>query len=200
MKKFFILTSLLFVLSCNNEIKEGSSELLDIKIDRLADLLPLIELNGKTKAIFIAESGEEKILEIQTSSETKQRKFGDQNYLADEISIIYIDPESDEYSLNILGFGNYNKEGAAKLYISCGITQFTTGYSTIITISESGKPILAQFFDNFSIADIDFEKVFSSFPLDGYNAYAKLYYNSTYGIIGFADKNGVLFALKEIKK
>jgi len=198
MRFITIFIAIMFIVSCTNEPINNDHGIEELKIDKLYSLLPLSELKDKSKIIYSAENGDE-VTMIYEILENKKTKMIDQKpYVAEEISINLTDIDSDEYSLYILGSGNYLEKDKSNLFISCGLKQFITGYSPLITISEDGDAILALFKQKMNIAGREFEDVFMNYPVEGQEGYSAIYYNKRYGVVGFVNRDGLLFSLKEV--
>lgn len=199
-KIIVFLLVITLVLSCKKDHFNTDNQLERLRIDNLLSLLPLGELNGHNKVVFTSMTGDTITLDYTITKDTKIKKVNNRTYEAEEISIAYVDQTTDDYSLYISGSGNYLEESNSNLYVSCGISQFITAYSPIITISEEGQPVLAQYFESISLANRSFYEVFTNYPVDGYDAYGQIYYNTQYGVVGFADSNGEIYALESIEE
>lgn len=200
MKHILIFLSLVFcVISCqNDEVTEQNINLL--KIDQILEYLPINSLNGKSKALYTSINGEEIILSFEINEEIKSKKNGETTYNAEDITITYTDPSTDEYSIYIKGSANYLEEGFSNQFVSVGLTQFKTGYSPLITISDSGLPIFGSISDSMEIGGKNFQNVYMNLPIENINSYDEIYYSSILGVVGFTDENGEVYSLKEIRE
>lgn len=139
-------------------------------------------------------------LRYETLHSVKLLEFGTSTFEAENVDILYSDSALSEYSFIVNGSSNYDTDrNNPNLFVTCGLYQWETGYSPIITMSVDGVPIFGQYFESLSIAGKDFNKVYMNQPVDGIEGYGSVYYNAELGMIGFANKNGEIFSLKEIK-
>jgi hypothetical protein len=193
---FFICICL---ISCNKDNLTNETDiktLANIEIQSLRVFLPLNQMEGMSKAIFVNGNGLEKKLNLNITENKVEKKIGSKSYMAEQLFILYTDPNDSDYSLQIQASGNYIKEDEPNLFISGGITQFTE-LPTLFTISENCKPILALHFDNKKIVNETYSNVFSNLPNSEQTNYSHIYYQKELGIVGFVDGKGEIYELKE---
>lgn len=199
MKRTAVFLMVVVLFACKKE-DSNSNELERIQIDNLESLLPKEQLIGGNSVVFTSSSGEEKTLTIEIKTEVKTQMIEGRKYEVEAFSIGYYDTSLDEYSLYLLGSGNYTDTRTYNLYVTAGLVQWITGYSPFIGIAEDGIPTFGQFLPSKEIAGRTFKDVYMNLPAEGYESYGQIYYSAEWGVIGFADKDGVLFSLKEIMR
>jgi len=201
MKKLLILIFVVILSSCQKEetIVENSNELETLKIENLKKLLPLANSNSKTKVVFYNAQGNEIIFDFTLEEELKEKKVESKSYFAEKIAGNYINESINDYSLYFLGTGNYSNQvdGKSTLFVSAGITQFVEQAVTSLSIDDTGTPMIAVYYDTKQLLDKEFEAVYSNFIVDEFTAFSELYYNASFGIIGFKDRADDLYVFKE---
>ncbi len=185
--------------SCEKEVTvmETSNELQTLKIDNIKNLLPLSESNSKTKVGFYNEKGDEILFDFIIEEEIKEKKVGSESYFAEEISGSYINESINDYSLYFTGSGNYTSKNESNLFVSAGINQFVEEGVSALSLDEEGTPIFAIFYDNIQLLDKEFEAVYSNRIDPNATSFSVIYYNATYGVIGFKDREDDLYVFKE---
>jgi hypothetical protein len=197
MKKILIFILILLLSSCEKEVTvaENSSELQILKVDNIKNLLPLVASNFKTKTVFYNDKGDEIIFDFILQEELKEKKVDSKTYFAEEISGSYINESIPGYSLYFVGSGNYYKD-ESNLFVTAGINQFLVPGVSLLTIHEDGTPVLATYYNNIQLLDKEFEAVFSNIINPNATSFREIYYNATYGVIGFKDIQNDLYVLK----
>jgi len=199
MKKSIVFIFVIFFFSCQKEITpvENTDELQTLKIESIKNLLPLVTSNSKTKAVFYNEKGDEIVFDFIFEEELKEKIIESESYFAEEMSGSYINESINDYSLYFVGSGNYSSKTESNLFVAAGINQFVETAVTKITLDETGTPILAMYYDKKQLLDKEFESVYSNFIFDEFTAFSELYYNASFGIIGFKDRADDLYVFKE---
>ncbi len=202
MKKLIIFTFVVLFWSCQKEtpVVENSNELATLKIESLKKLLPLTEISSKTKVVFYNEERKEIVFDFELEEELKEKIVASKPYFAEKISGSYINESIHDYSLYFLGTGNYNNHNntiGSNLFVSAGITQFVESAVTKLSLDDTGTPIIAQYYDTKQLLDKEFENVYSNFIVSEFTSFSEIYYNATYGIIGFKDRQDDLYVFKE---
>ncbi len=204
MKKslIFIFVILLY-FSCGKENADvdNPNELEKFTIESLEKFLPLAESNSKTKAVFYNAAGEEIIFDFIFEKELKEKRTTEKTYFAEEISGSYINESINDYSIYFQGGGNYVTIDANtqefRSFVSAGINQFVEPAVTKLTFDETGTPFIAIYYDTKQLLDKEFKAVYSNFIADEFTAFSEVYYNATYGVIGFKDRKDDLYVFKE---
>lgn len=202
MKKILIFSLIALLCSCQQEpqVVETPIEIKDITIENLADLLPLTTGQSRTKAIFYNKEGTEIIFDFAMEKKTVQKIIGSESYMTEEISAQYRNESIPSFYLSFVGFGNYTSlEKAPTLGILASIRQTVHPLSTMLTIDETGKPIIAMFYNKKQLLDTEFTNVYSNFISDEYTAFSELYYAPEFGIVGFKDQQDDLYVFREFQ-
>ncbi len=198
MKKLLIFIFVVILFSCQKEeaVVEEPNELQTLKIENIKNFLPLVESESKTKVVFYNSEGDEIIFDFTLEEELKDKKVDSKSYFAEEISGSYINESINDYSLYFVGSGNYSTTDASNLFVSAGINQFIEPVTTLLTLNEQGNPVLAMHYDKIQLLDKEFENVYSNLIVPEFNSFSELYYNASYGIIGFKDRQNELYVFK----
>ncbi len=163
--------------------------------------MPLTASNSKTKAVFYNAEGEEIVFDFILEEEVKEKRTTSKSYFVEEISGSYINESIDDYSVYFEGSGNYVSIDANtekfRFFISAGINQFVEPAVTVLSLDDMGTPFLATYYDTKQLLDKEFEAVYSNFIVPEFTTFSELYYNATYGIIGYKDRKDDLYVFKE---
>lgn len=199
MKKSIIFIFVISFFSCQKEVipVENPNELQTLRIENIKNLLPLTASNSKTKAVFYNEDGNEIVFDFIFEEELKEKKVESKSYFAEEISGSYINESISDYSLYFVGSGNYLTSDESNLFVSAGINQFVEPVVSLLTLDAEGTPVLATYYDKIQLLNKEFEAVYSNLIAPEFTTFSELYYNATYGIIGFKDRADDLYVFKE---
>jgi len=171
----------------------------NITIESIHHLLPMSQLLNKTEAVFSTTEGKQVILQFLISEETTTKKLGEELYEADEYNIQYLN-ESIHYSMYVQGSGNYSEgNGQATLFVVCGIAQFETSYRPMVTIGSNSDTHFGDYKESEVIAGREFQDVYTNRTREGVEAYAKVYYSPSLGLVGYVDREGDEYSLEEIR-
>ncbi len=201
MKKLLIFIFVIFLCSCQKDtpVVENSNELETLTIESLEKWLPLSETQSKTKVIFHNQDGVEIEFNFEIEEELKEKRTPSKTYFAEKISGNYSSESINDYSLYFSGTGNYSNsdDGKSTLFVSAGITQFVESTVTSLSLDDMGTPLFATYYDTKQLLDKEFEAVYSNFIVDEFTTFSEIYYNATYGVIGFKDRKDDLYVFKE---
>ena len=203
MKNLILLICLCLLISCQKEtsLEETSIELENLTIESLDALLPLSESDAKTKAIFFNENGEEITFDFAIEEHEEVKKLKSNSYRTEEFSAVYKNKWITDYYLCFTGFGNYSRVGAPPTFgISASIHQMVEPMNTLLSLNDKGIPIVAMHYETIELLDKEFTNVYSNFIASEFTAFSELYYNPTYGIVGFRDREDELYVFKEFEE
>ncbi len=199
MKKIITFILVVVLVSCEKELitTEPTNELQTIKIESLKNLLPITESSTKTKAVFYNSAGNEIVFDFILEEKVEEKIIKSKSYFTEAIGISYESEDIDDYSLYVIGSGNYIEIGDPPVIgIIAGINQFVEPVNSMLTLNNSGSPILAMFYETRTLVDKEFDKVYSNFIVDEFSSFSEVYYNATYGIVGFKDRTDDLYVFK----
>jgi|GEM_PF-6256311 len=208
---FTILLGLLFLSSCNDEPQLNPSEpepeeeevivVRDLSIDNVRDLIPIALLSSAERAIYVNVDGDRKSFRVDVSMRDLARSHADQSYIAETVDVVYIDSTDTDYSIYVTASANYQPDDQISEYIlgtivpSASQDAYAAGFS--FDVDDLGHRTL--FADEVTLHDITFEDVYHNRILDSIEAYSALYYTSELGIVGFVDRNAVLWRLEGLE-
>ncbi len=201
MKRILFSLFILLLISCNKEIEPKEQNLQEFNISQATLFIPNAYDQLSTLA-FQNSSGEELSITLQKQTLT--------NKISHNGSTVVI--ESFTYSLS-------NQEEEIILEVSASTNESKLGEEELLTISNNlssrnriGHSIInivirdEQIFeisgtyihhDFIEIAGINFSNVMESVVSDNQNSYSKVYYSAEEGIVGFMDKDNVIWGKKQ---
>ncbi len=206
MKKiiFGLLLTILMV-ACNKE----QVVLPDLMIEEVKSFLPMFYFEANT-LVYTNELGEEKKLNLKLNDAPIIHSNKNNTYNADQIHIELIDPENENFKLDLLGTAQYLGDDAS---VS------TTLISTLTEVNnpDAGTTLnMIRFVDGMPQAtsfvvlraaiqlnNTTFFGVFSAIGSDivqgDFHSYSELNINAEFGVVAFRDENNELWVFDRME-
>ena len=197
--KLLTILALAALIGCSEESSDNNS-LGKLNINDVVQFIPKNDYMNNSTLIFKNAQGLEKSFTISTSSNELNKVFGEKTYKAENLEINLIDPNTDEYRLNINVGSNYTTSTESVSYISCGLLNDTNdGLVPVIDmVLENSRLNSHTIHAELVLNNKSFTDVHQSIDLSSQvNGFSNLYYNSEFGIIGFTDELNELWVFEK---
>jgi hypothetical protein len=199
MKNIVILISISCILfSCQKPKDEGVNMLNHLSVNNVEKFIPLESYESFSKVIFVNQSGEEKILNVNVERGQEEKEIENILYSSDILTIHLTDETNSEYSIFIRAIAEYWDFETTFEYVSSFLySQHDQGfYIPDIRIASDGQPLVCILEQEKILLNKTFVDVYTNYQVPETHPYSTIFYNIEFGIIGFKDYDNALWVFE----
>ena len=191
----------LMVFSCSKEESfTATNNLEDIELNDIRNLIPNQLKSGKS-VFYKDENGNEKKLLTSFDSVKRVAHINESEYSQERISILYLDPNNNSFSMDISGDGLYTSGLKVQKTISAHLMPRNQSSSSEVIEVSNGELIVREWNDfhtNLVLNSREFNNVFiGNNDFNETNKYDQIMFNQEVGIVSFKDDNNTLWVFNK---
>lgn len=196
--RFFVIILMVFLGSCNNDELHtiSNDKLVDLDVSSLMKYVPQELKEGKSKVVYKNILGEEKTLDIKEFNEIVDGEVEEKTFQAEYINYWITEANNSSYSISVSLSSNYSDVNTITKSLSVSLyTQVNNGLIADIGILEDGSEFFNDRGDKV-LNGILYRDVISSLDFGVEDMkFSRIYYNYEKGVVGFHDRDNMLWNL-----
>jgi hypothetical protein len=193
-----VVTAMFFSLSCRDTDIDNIGEIgtFVVSIDDALRYVPIHDYRENKNVYFKNAEGDTLSLSIVVTEEQKKKSFDGREYETEETTIHLTSSRIGPADLSIIVSANYSALNEPPLQFLWAIlsSAINNGYAPSARLDSHGNPLISNFAESLLLNQRQFQNVYYSFsPPAHIISYSEIYYNSSFGIVGFRDQKNELW-------
>ncbi|HFD33204.1 MAG TPA: hypothetical protein ENJ28_10935 [Gammaproteobacteria bacterium] len=139
-------------------------------------------------------------MKIEFNVELQDKVFEGKNYSSEYMTINLTEGNDSTYNVYVYGSANYINATEFVESVKGAVNALSLDYPTAFGISQDGEPVICSKSDEVVLLNVSFNDVYYNYKDDSLTSYSEVFYNRSIGIIGFRDKNDLLWVFARFEE